>query len=119
MAVIDRDRWRVLEPLIDHALDLSDEQRVSWLEELRARSPEVAAELTAFLSEEEAADQESFLVEPPQISLEGLEIGAYTLEKPLGSGGMGSVWLARRTDGRFQGRVAVKLMNLALLSPRG
>jgi serine/threonine-protein kinase len=28
---------------------------------------------------------------------------------------MGSVWLAHRTDGRFEGRVAVKLMNLALV----
>lgn len=47
--------------------------------------------------------------------LDGLEIGAYTLERPIGHGGMGSVWLAHRTDGRFEGRVAVKLMNLALV----
>jgi serine/threonine-protein kinase len=32
---------------------------------------------------------------------------------------MGSVWLARRSDGRFEGRAAVKLLNLALLSPAG
>ncbi len=28
---------------------------------------------------------------------------------------MGSVWLARRTDGRFEGQAAVKLLNIALL----
>jgi serine/threonine-protein kinase len=51
----------------------------------------------------------------PHDELDGLEVGAYTLERPLGHGGMGSVWLAHRTDGRFEGRVAVKLMNLALV----
>jgi serine/threonine-protein kinase len=32
---------------------------------------------------------------------------------------MGTVWLARRSDGRYEGRVAVKLLNLALLDPVG
>ena len=46
-------------------------------------------------------------------------IGAYTLERPLGAGGMGSVWLARRSDGRYEASVAVKLLNLALLGRGG
>jgi serine/threonine-protein kinase len=53
------------------------------------------------------------------VGLAGLELGGYTLERPLGQGGMGSAWLARRSDGRFEGRAAVKLMNLAHLSPTG
>ncbi len=44
-----------------------------------------------------------------------LQLGAYTLETPLGQGGMGSVWLARRSDGRYEGRAAVKLLNAALV----
>ena len=32
---------------------------------------------------------------------------------------MGSVWLARRSDGRYEGEAAVKLLNLALLDPIG
>ncbi|HEU4829625.1 MAG TPA: serine/threonine-protein kinase, partial [Gemmatimonadales bacterium] len=55
--------------------------------------------------------------DPP--SLAGTRIGAYTLERRVGQGGMGSVWLARRNDGRFEGSVAVKLLNLALLDPVG
>jgi hypothetical protein len=39
MAVIDRDRWRVLQPLLDRALSLSGEEREAWLGELRAESP--------------------------------------------------------------------------------
>jgi serine/threonine protein kinase/Tfp pilus assembly protein PilF len=49
------------------------------------------------------------------ISLAGCTIGAYRLVAPIGHGGMGSVWLAERADGRFEGRAAVKLLNLSLM----
>jgi serine/threonine protein kinase len=119
MTTIDDERWRELQLLLDRALELSDDQRATWLAELRVRSPDLAAELTSILSGERSADQHGFLLEPPQVSLEGLEVGAYTLERLLGHGGMGSVWLACRTDGRFEGYAAVKLLNLALLDSRG
>ncbi len=51
--------------------------------------------------------------------LDGLEVGGYLLGRLLGRGGMGSVWLGRRVDGRFEGQVAVKLLNLASLDPVG
>ena len=41
---------------------------------------------------------------------DGRRIGGYTLERPLGEGGMGRVWLARRSDGRCEGRVAIKVL---------
>jgi serine/threonine-protein kinase len=119
MPHIDRDRWRDLEPLLDHALTLPPAERAAWLETLRAHSPQVAAELSVLLSGEDAADRRGFLAEPPVVGLAGLELGPYTLERPLGQGGMGSVWLARRTDGRFEGQAAVKLMNLAFVTPTG
>lgn len=119
MPLIDRERWRDLEPLLDHALTLAEHERAAWLEELRANSPALVDDLVSLLSEEDRADRRGFLTEPPVMSLAGLELGTYTLERPLGHGGMGSVWLARRSDGRFEGRAAVKLMNLALLSSTG
>ncbi|PTT78328.1 hypothetical protein DBR42_23785, partial [Pelomonas sp. HMWF004] len=45
----------------------------------------------------------------------GQAIGPYTLERQLGQGGMGTVWLARRADGRFEGQVAVKFLTAGLL----
>jgi tetratricopeptide (TPR) repeat protein len=47
----------------------------------------------------------------PLASLAGQTLGAYTLESRIGQGGMGSVWLASRNDGRFERRVAIKFLN--------
>src|SRR4030095_11388955 len=52
-------------------------------------------------------------------SLVGQTLGVYTLEAPLGQGGMGSVWRARRNDGRFESTVAIKLLNAALIGHAG
>src|SRR5262245_14358582 len=59
------------------------------------------------------------VVPEPAPALAGERIGAYTLESELGAGGMGSVWLARRSDGRFEGHVAVKLLHLPRMDRAG
>src|SRR6185369_1106221 len=51
--------------------------------------------------------------------LEGARVGAYTLLKAIGRGGMGSVWLASRNDGRYEGQAAVKLLNPELVGRTG
>jgi serine/threonine-protein kinase len=117
MPIINRATWESLEPLLDQVLDLAPEERTRWLADLSSSSPVLAAELSAFLADEAVADQRGFLERMPDISLAGIELGAYRLERPLGQGGMGTVWLARRTDGRFEGVAALKLLNLAVVNP--
>jgi serine/threonine protein kinase len=119
MTQLDRDRWQVLEPLLDQALDLASSERGPWLDHLRTTQPELAGELARLLDEEGAADQDGFLSVPPEAGLAGVVLGAYRLERPLGYGGMGTVWLAHRCDGRFEGQAAVKILNLALLPEAG
>ncbi len=119
MARIDDEQWPELGPLLDQALELTATERDTWLRELRGRSPQLAASLDALLLAEVIADQRGFLEPPKAAGLAGTELDHYTLVRPLGHGGMGSVWLARRTDGRFDGFAAVKLMNLALMSESG
>lgn len=46
----------------------------------------------------------------------GQRLGNYTLIEPIGRGGMGSVWSARRADGMFEAEVAVKLLGTLALS---
>ena len=43
----------------------------------------------------------------------GERLGAYELQRPLGAGGMAEVWLARRADGAFERRVALKIPRLS------
>ena len=115
-----------LEPLLDQALDLAPAERAAWLADLRARAPDLAREVEALLAAEDELDARGFLAGPgtpelprPVPSLAGRRLGAYTLERPIGQGGMGTVWLARRSDGRYEGWVAIKLLNLALLDAQG
>ena len=119
MNPLPRSNWLTLEPLLDQALELAPEARSLWLADLSISSPELAADVEAFLAEEAAADRSGFLTGVRDVSLAGLELGAYRLERQLGQGGMGTVWLARRADGRFEGQAAVKLLNLALVSATG
>jgi serine/threonine-protein kinase len=46
-------------------------------------------------------------------------VGSYTLDRLIGHGDMGSVWLAHRSDGRCDGEVAVKVLNAWLLGRAG
>ena len=120
---IDRARWQRLSPLLDQGLEMTAEQRARWLARLRDDDAALAADLEALLDHARAAGDERFLEQAPGVlagaTLAGQTLGAYMLEAQLGQGGMGSVWLARRSDGRFEGKVAIKLLNAALIGRAG
>jgi serine/threonine-protein kinase len=119
-----RDRWRRLIPLLEQGLEIQGAARVDWLERLRAGDPALADDVAALLSRHADLQRDRFLAEPMTTrpaagSLAGLVVGDYTLRVPLGQGGMGSVWLADRSDGRFTGQAAVKLLNASLVGREG
>lgn len=115
----------MLAPLLDEALDLPGPARVVWLNALRERAPEDAADVARLL----ASDQTGWLATAHRerslrdLALDpasaGLVLGPWTLERPLGRGGMGTVWLASRSDGRFSGYAAVKLLHPSLAEGEG
>jgi len=117
MVAIDANRWSVLSPYLDDVLEVPEDARESWLNELRTRDPALAGELQALLEEHRVLAQARFLESGPA-SLAGpspgQRAGAYTLVAPIGAGGMGAVWLGERSDGRFERRAAVKILAIAL-----
>ena len=54
---------------------------------------------------------------PTPVTRPGARFGAWQLREPLGSGGMGEVWAATRSDGLHAGRAAVKLLRAAPPDP--
>jgi eukaryotic-like serine/threonine-protein kinase len=120
--------WERVSPLLDELLDADAAARTARLEQIRRDDATLADRVEQLLAQRPAVERESFLeglaTDVPDASgiaatLAGTTVGAYELERPLGQGGMGSVWLARRSDGRYEGQVAVKFLNLALLARGG
>lgn len=118
------DNWHTVSHWLDEALDLPASERGAWLAGLQARDAPAAVALAAWLDEFDVLRAEGFLEDrqaatPVHAALAGLEVGAYRLLEPIGHGGMGTVWLGERHDGRFEQRVAVKLPNMAQAGPAG
>jgi len=114
--------WAVLSPLLDEVLALNAADRSIWIGALAAREPERAAAIESLLAEQTLVEAQSFLADGPARPLAGRAgevVGDYTLLAPLGEGGMGSVWLARRSDGRFEANVALKFLSPAVLGDTG
>ena len=119
MTTPERSRWRRLSPYLDEALTLPKGDRAAWLAAIRERDSGLAGDLQNLLQKQDELAEHEFLEDqamPIAVASgrAGLTMGAYKLISPLGQGGMGTVWLAERNDGRFHRRVAVKFLSIAL-----
>lgn len=120
MITLSPERWREVSPYLDQALSIPECDCAQWLESFRTERPDLADLVQELLEEHHALNEAQFLEHPPvQSALAGQKIGAYTLASLIGQGGMGSVWLAQRSDGRFERKVAIKFIRLAVLDAAG
>jgi serine/threonine-protein kinase len=119
MRGIDPATWIVVSPLLDQAVDLPADERARLIDPLRHSEPAAARLLEELLASHDALVCSDFLetdvIGAAAPSLAGATVGAYTLDAPLGAGGMGSVWRAHRSDGRFEAAVAIKLLHPGIL----
>jgi serine/threonine-protein kinase len=112
-----------ISPHLDEVLSLADGERARWLSEFHRSNPELAPLLEELLREHAVLRGEDFLsgqpIGPFETSMAGQSIGAYRLISPIGEGGMGTVWLAERNDGRFERKVAIKFLRFSFGSQSG
>ncbi|TVP54434.1 MAG: serine/threonine protein kinase [Gemmatimonadales bacterium] len=113
-------RWDEVDALFDEALERPHSERAAFLDARCEDDPELRALVQELL--EQSGTLEGFLDRPtgpgpfgdtgdlmPR-SLAGLQLGAFLLEEPVGRGGLGVVYRARRIDGGFDQEVAIKLL---------
>ena len=117
----DKARWETLSPLIDELLALDAPARAKRIAELRREGRAEADDLAGLLRQYDEMEQEGFLEHPvvrpvQEPGLQGQVVGSYTLDSLLGQGGMGTVWLAHRSDGRYDARASRKIEALGLRS---
>ncbi len=114
---MDTTKWKEVERLFFELVELPHEAQNSGLERIRDNRPDIYQEVYELIKEEQKlhpmlkTDFPQSWQEWQDIDLLGKEVGAYKLSKLLGSGGMGSVFLAERIDGIFEQIVALKLIN--------
>lgn len=118
---MDADDLQRLSTLLDELLDLPPEERQHRLTALEATDAALSASVRKLLARAARHETADLVVgdhaarrplAPPDGPAAGDAVGPYRLLRPLGAGGMGSVWLAERADGSLKRQVALKLPHL-------
>ncbi len=114
--------WSDIKALFEAALEVAGEDRERLLESRCGDNRELRREVESLLAN---YDQTGDFLDRPVVSVNsvldaemlttagtliGARVGAYRLEKEIGRGGMGEVYLATRADSEFDKRVAIKLI---------
>jgi serine/threonine-protein kinase len=117
------EEWATLSRLLDQVLELPHSERARWIDSLSAEHDAIRPRLRRLLSEGASVASSSFLQTVPKLdAIDGslpddeddaerppASVGPYSIVRKLSEGGMGTVWLARRTDAMMNRLVALKL----------
>jgi serine/threonine-protein kinase len=115
--------WAVLSSLLDQALEVSEEHRARWIDNLPFEHDAIRPRLRRLLCAHGSVEARAFLQTIPKVDVRGRTngdsaedppplsetIAPYRVLKRLAVGGMGTVWLAHRTDVMVNRLVALKL----------
>jgi eukaryotic-like serine/threonine-protein kinase len=112
-------------------LELDEAARALLLARTRADDSLLHERLLELIRADDDADRASFMAAgaisdaastsrapDTDIDYSGRRVGNWELERSLGAGGMGQVWLARRCDGLHQGHAAIKMLRVVVADAR-
>lgn len=113
-------RWARLQELFEQAAAHPNDRRREYLDSMAISDVSMRQELEAML----AADSPAYALGierlvndvpaplPPDPAI-GAQFGAWRVLRPIGRGGMGTVYLAERADGQYEQRVALKVVDVS------
>jgi eukaryotic-like serine/threonine-protein kinase len=113
-------QWKQVQTLFKEIVDLKPDLRSERLESVKTEDPLLYEELFSLLKadSEETSLLDGFAIEKVDLSellrFDGVQVGPFQIEKQIGSGGMGNVYLAHRTMGGFEQTVALKLIKYGM-----
>lgn len=126
--MLSAQTWRRLTDLFHQATELPESERITFAHANTGDDPELRHELLALI--EADTDATRRLRDPlrnaaemvlgthePEV-LPGTRFGPWAIQRRIGSGGMGSVYLAQRADGAYEREVALKLVRTRALDER-
>ncbi|NGP86998.1 serine/threonine-protein kinase [Fodinibius halophilus] len=130
---MDHANWDRVEEILDKALTKSENERQPFIEQQCGDNKQLKSWITELLESIESSEgfletgsvEKDILI--PNIiedlpdehtsSLVGKQLGAYSITELIEHGGMGSVYLAERSDGAFQHKVAIKIIRRGMDTP--
>lgn len=116
------EQWERLTELLEIADAIPLDQRDQWLAQLTGTDAMLRADLKTLLA---AVPIDDPIFGRPAVALlpdyvahanlqKGTRLGAWSLVRELGRGGMGTVWEAERVDGDFAQRAAIKVVRASI-----
>jgi len=119
-----RDEWLAIEELFHQAAAQPADQREQWVRASCGGDQKIEQAVLQMLAEDGAGDEDIVdkLSDTADNWLERstpmpTRIGPWRILRPLGSGGMGHVYLASRDDAEYQKLAAVKVLNKGVAAP--